>query len=72
MWNTPKTTVQIAEEVEQTHTKKSIKFLFFKMQRWELVNTKHVANDIHITTNQPIRDVYINGEILSTDLEVIQ
>lgn len=59
---TQKTLVGGLEEVEETYIKKKSRFLFFKVESWERVNSSSVANDLFIETTRKIRDVYLNGE----------
>lgn len=54
--------VQGIEEVEDTKIKKESRFLFFKTEWWETVNTGHVGNDIYINTERPIENIYLNGK----------
>ncbi len=53
------------EQVEESYIKKTGRFLFFKTEWWEMVATGHIANDILIETQRPIRHVYLNGKLLS-------
>lgn len=56
------TRVSGAEVVEITEVKRTRRvFVFFTTEWWEVVSTRHIRNDIHITTNCPIANVYING-----------
>ena len=63
-----KSTVVREEEVLETWVKKKGKFLiFFDTEWWEKVSTEHIANDIHIQTDRPIRNIYFNGKLLISD-----
>lgn len=56
---------QGATEVEETYKKKRGWFLFFPTESWIKVNTESFGDDIMIKTDRPIRDVYINGKLIS-------
>lgn len=60
-----KTVVFGEEEVKDTLVKKVGRFLIFKTEWWETANTEHIGNDIYIKTNRPIRNVYLNGNLLN-------
>jgi hypothetical protein len=60
-----KTIVEGVEEMKGNYIKKTgTFFLFFKMEWWEKISEEHIGNDIHIRTTRPIRDVYLNGELI--------
>lgn len=59
------TIVQGAESMIGTYEKRERPFLiFFKTTWWEKVSERSLGNDIYITTNREIRNVYLNGELL--------
>ena len=56
------TIVQGREEVKDTFIKKTgYRFIFFKVEWWEVVKTDHIGNDIYIITDRPIRKIFFNG-----------
>jgi len=60
---TTPTEVNGVTESEEHYVKRSRRtWFFFKVEWWEVVSTKHIGNDIYITTDREIRDVYINGK----------
>mgnify|MGYP000857370002 CR=1 FL=1 len=66
MKTTTRTHIMGVEEREVTEVKRTGRFLFFfKTEWWETVSSKHIANDLHITTENPIRDIYLNGELVN-------
>lgn len=60
-----KTIVQGVENRIGTYEKRERSFLmFFKTTWWEKVNERSLGNDIYIETNRPIKNVYLNGELI--------
>lgn len=61
---TPHTTIVKGEEVREATQEKRTRKIFglFNLEWWETLHTEHLGNDIHIQTNNPIRNVYLNGE----------
>lgn len=57
-----KTTVEGVreEDIEQVRRVKGWKL--FNVSWWETVSTTTIGNDIHITTDHPVRDIYLNGK----------
>lgn len=62
-----KTVVGGLTEFKDTEVKKRSRFLFFKTTRWETVSTKFLGNDIHIETQNHIRNIYLNGKKINID-----
>ncbi len=63
--NETPTFVKGREEIETTQVKRTGRFmLIFKTEWWETVRTDSIGNDIHIKTERPIRQVFLNGEPL--------
>ena len=58
------TTTVDAKEVKEVERTRYI-FWVFPVKHWEIVSTKHIANDIHIITETPIRNIYFNGKNLN-------
>lgn len=59
------TRVNGVEEKMGTYEKKEGRFLlFFKTTWWEKVSEISLGNDIYIETERPIRNVYLNGDLL--------
>jgi len=52
-------------EYEDTMIKKVGRWLIFKTESWVTVSTQHIGNDITIETDRPIRNVYLNGKLLT-------
>ncbi len=51
-------------EVEETLVKKRKQYLpFLAREWWEVAQTDHLANIIHVTTDHAIDRVYVNGEL---------
>ncbi len=50
------------EEVNQAYAKKISRFLLWKTEWYELARTDHIANDIIINTERPIRAIILNGK----------
>ena len=60
-----KTVVVGSERKEGTEVKRERRFLgFFKTTWWETVSTRTLGNDIHIETNKPIENIYLNGDLI--------
>jgi hypothetical protein len=61
-----KTIVVGSERVEGTEVKRESRWLrFFKVTSWETISTKTLGSDIHITTDRPIKRIYLNGELIN-------
>jgi len=56
--------VSLREELKDTYIKKTGRFLFWKTEWWEKINTEHIANDIVINSDRPIRSIIVNGKII--------
>jgi hypothetical protein len=66
------TATMVAREEEHLETKvlrKGKYLIFFDTEWWETVSSDHVGNDIHINTQHPIRDVYLNGKLLAPEVK---
>jgi hypothetical protein len=59
-----KSIVRGTEEILNTYTKEEKRFLLFPVKYWQLINTEHIGNDIHIETDKNIRNVYLNGKLI--------
>lgn len=58
-----KTQLQGVSENLITEVKRTRPFLFvFNIEWWEAVLTEHIGNDIHIKSDNQIRNIYLNGE----------
>ena len=62
MNTTKQTDVGLYKEIKETQVKRTKKaFIFFNVEWWETVSTNELGNDIHIETENKIRNVYLNG-----------
>lgn len=59
------TIVKGIEEKEATYVEKQKIWLFFPVTYWEKVSETSFGNDIFIETTREIKNVYINGKLLS-------
>jgi hypothetical protein len=60
-----KAIVKGLQEVEETYVKRTGKFLIFNTEWYEKVSTTQLGNDIIIKTDRPIRNVILNGKVLT-------
>jgi hypothetical protein len=51
-------------EVLNTLIKKEVGWWIFKVSYYETALTEHIGNDLHITADREIREVYLNGKPL--------
>ena len=54
----------IREQIEETGYVKKGKVLFIKTEEWVVVKTDSIGKDLFIKTDETIRNVYVNGELI--------
>lgn len=64
----PKSIVRGISEVKEVFKERRGWFIIFPITWWEKVSTQYFGNDIFIDTKNEIRNVYINGKLITTPL----
>lgn len=57
-----RTTVEGVQEQDIEQVRRVKGWRCFNVSWWETMSTTTIGNDIHINTDHPVRDIYLNGK----------